>query len=400
MILISNFNSYVGGGEVIALEYAKYLKIKGYLYKLLCLKGSFLEKSALNENLEVIAVDSKFSSLVFSKVSLHLELASLIESQTSNNSFSILTITFRDLYNTLCILPYLKKEIRICHYILHPEDFKYGLSLRILYRKAHLDFNNNLLKILNQHSCLVLPNPNAKGVIEKYNNKYIPFCIENVDFEENANNRTIDFNRIKVITISRFVDFKIASVIGIMIYTVFHKNINLTVIGYGNWYLLVLIVSFLAPKRINLIGKCSKTDLINKIHQNDILYAQGTTLLLGVSLGLPSLISHYSRYYDWIFGKIGSVGWYNEENKYDFGDYRIKNFNNKIHGLNRYLNENEIKKVLNKNMANKINELSKNVVFKNLSDIMGGSTNSHTLSNKKLPKPAFIKTLLYQWKKW
>ena len=402
MILISNFNLYVGGGEAIALEYSKYLKYKGYSYKLLCLKGSFIEKSAIDEKLEFIAVDSKFSSLIFSSTNVHLELASLIEKQIFNNSFSILTITFRDLYNTLSILPYLKKEIRICHYILHPEDFKYGLSFRILKRKFHLDFNNNLLKILNQHSYLVLPNPNAKGIIENYNNKYIPFCIESIDIKQNTENRNIDFERINVITISRFVDFKIASVIGIMIYSVFRKNISLTVIGYGKWYLLVLLVSLLAPRRINLIGKCSKADLIQRINENDILYAQGTTLLLGISLGLPSLISHYSRFYDWIFGKIGSVGWYMEENKYDFGDYRIKYFNKEIHGLKNFLNKDEIKKAKEKSKLNPsfLNELSKEIVFDNLSEILSGPPNSNTFVNIKLPKPSFIKTLLYQWKKW
>jgi hypothetical protein len=185
-----------------------------------------------------------------------------------------------------------------------------------------------------------------------------------------------------------------------MLHTVSHKNIKLTVVGYGRWYFLVYLISFLSKKRIKLVGKCSKLELNNLIKRNDVLYAQGTTLLLGIALGKPCLISHYSRWYDWIFGRFGSVGWYKQENKFDYGDYRIKNFNYKFHSFSNYLDKNIISNEKRSIQASFLNELNSDNVFDKLILILLKPTSAQFLNNIQLPKPLLIKSYLYKWKKW
>jgi hypothetical protein len=400
MIIISNFNLYIGGGEVIALDFAKYLKKVGIPNKLLCIKDSFIEKYALENELDYLSFDNKYTSLIFCNKESYIEISNIIKKEINSDFYSFLTITFRDLYNTISFLPYLQNDIRITHYVLHPEDYMYGLSLKLFNRKKHINFNLNLLNLLNDYSSIVLPNPNAWVNSFKYKNPYVPFYIENINDFNNVVFNENEINNINVITISRFVEFKISSIIGIMLHTVSHKNIKLTVVGYGRWYFLVYLISFLSKKRIKLVGKCSKLELNNLIKRNDVLYAQGTTLLLGIALGKPCLISHYSRWYDWIFGRFGSVGWYKQENKFDYGDYRIKNFNYKFHSFSNYLDKNIISNEKRSIQASFLNELNSDNVFDKLILILLKPTSAQFLNNIQLPKPLLIKSYLYKWKKW
>jgi hypothetical protein len=79
MIIISNFNLYIGGGEVIALDFAKYLKKVGIPNKLLCIKDSFIEKYALENELDYLSFDNKYTSLIFCNKESYIEISNIIK---------------------------------------------------------------------------------------------------------------------------------------------------------------------------------------------------------------------------------------------------------------------------------------------------------------------------------
>jgi hypothetical protein len=393
---------YVGGGEVIALEYSKYLKKTNQTFKLFCLKGSYIEEECIKFSLEHIAVEKKYASLIFVRTRYCAELADILNNNFSSDFITILSITFRDLYNTILLLPFLKNNIRICHYILHPDDFKYGLSLRFFTRGTQKKINLDILNILNSNSCLILPNKNAGKYLLPYKNVYVPFIADRFTFEKSGIKKNVINGKLKIITISRFVGFKISSVIGMVLHVLKNNNLTLHIVGYGNWHILVKIFAFLFPDKILLEGKCSKDELLIKIKESDILYAQGTTILLGVSLGKPVLISHYSKWFDWMIGRIGSVGWYDFENLYDFGDYRIKNFCLKKHSFDFFLNNDSIVSALKNSENNDVllEKLSAENVFGLLNSIVLGPSNSQNFKFTKLLYPPLIKKVLYKFKKW
>ena len=45
MILLVNFNSYLGGGETLLLRFADYLSYNRYQHTILCTKSSYIKKT-------------------------------------------------------------------------------------------------------------------------------------------------------------------------------------------------------------------------------------------------------------------------------------------------------------------------------------------------------------------
>ena len=88
-----------------------------------------------------------------------------------------------------------------------------------------------------------------------------------------------------------------------------NKNYELTIIGYGRFKLFIQIYKLLYPKRVILLDKVNPKKLHKYITESDVGVAQGTSILQMTSAGLPTVISPYSKWYDFIIGRKNILFW-------------------------------------------------------------------------------------------
>tara|TARA_R110002167_G_scaffold3623_4_gene17661 strand:+ start:24090 stop:24857 length:768 start_codon:yes stop_codon:yes gene_type:complete len=157
---------------------------------------------------------------------------------------------------------------------------------------------------------------------------FIPIPIEidsNVKLKSDRDARS---SQIKIICISRFVDFKISAVLGIMRYAASSDNVKLIVIGHGILKFILDIWMFLRkPDNIEILVDVLPNELGIYIDQSDIGFAQGTSILEISKRGLPVIIAPYSRLRDLFKSNFQCLGIFGVTNaKYEFGDlYDMEN---------------------------------------------------------------------------
>ncbi|WP_206076096.1 hypothetical protein [Marinitoga lauensis] len=133
-------------------------------------------------------------------------------------------------------------------------------------------------------------------------------------------------DRIKIIWVGRFVDFKISSIIMMINFIKENPKYFFTLVGYGNYKRKIeRYIKFNNIKNIKIIGKSSPEEINNIIKENHIGYCMGTSVLETAKLGLPTLIApmlpsnSYKK-----FKEPVCLGIFGENSGYNLGETVLK----------------------------------------------------------------------------
>ena len=145
----------------------------------------------------------------------------------------------------------------------------------------------------------IYPNKNAqiKSIGKDMNdNDYYPFPI---DVEKNTNlSYKKSFEKINLLTISRFVSFKISTTISLIKLVRKNNKFNLTIVGYGPWkFLIKLYLFFFKCDRVKIYPKQKLEDLKQFILNCDIDLT-GHYHSSNCQHSKPVIVAPYSKWYD------------------------------------------------------------------------------------------------------
>lgn len=333
-IVLFNLNNYVGGGEVLITHFASYLKKNNVDYVIITTINSYILEESLKKKFNHLLWPTKSLGYLFANSSEKINIECFFKKNFSIDD-CFLTCNMRELYSFIELRKRLNtiNKIQFKNIILHPEEYKYGASYS--FKKSSIEnFNKSLLKQLDDLEINIYPNENARlksiGPYTKgYGLNYIPF--PSFDILKPLNTRKENnINTVNILTVSRFVPFKISSILELIKVVKKNKNYHLTIIGYGTFKFLIKLYILGYGKRIRLLDKVNPEKLLKYIRESDIGVGQGTTILQMISNGLPTIISPYSRWYDFLLGKeTFSFGVFTTENL-EFGDQISDEFLKKV----------------------------------------------------------------------
>lgn len=401
MIVLFNLNQYLGGGEVLAIRFAEYLKSLEINYELLAFDSNdcFIRKQAIKKNLNYNLWPIKNDSMSYMSVKDKLKAIEGLKKKYNSKNIEVFTFCFRDLYNACFFFPILGiSKLKICTGIYHPEDVFY-LSSFSFKRNRVIDFNRNLAINMYNHNSIVFANENALTTslgLDIINSKksIIPIPVD-LEREIKNNLKPININYIKIICISRFVDFKIGAIISLLRFAKNNRTYSVDLVGYGNLEIILRMYIFLNKiNNVSLIGKVEPSELNKFIKDSDIGFAQGTSIMEIAKHGKPVIIAPYGRLLD-IFNKnFKCMGIFGEFDTYNYGDITddgskifeplSNTFNRLINNLNFYIDKSN----------NHLNKFSSTIVFNQIVDIIHNSTFNGDGLLEPFPKPSIGKRLI------
>lgn len=330
MIVLVNFNSYLGGGETLFVRMADYISNKTSEH----LKLFFPEKSYISDDLKRIGLPKEdmcpfkgeFDYFYLNDKKKKTIISFFVDSLREATDVKLVSFCYRDLYILIDVAKYLP-SVTITHLILHDEDNLYlGQSLinKLEYKflkkkkfsnKAILNFNNKLFYELNQANALIGEKETTKIVMQKYGINLAdsaivppPMC----EFEEEP---PYVASGKKILWIGRFVDFKLPAIASMLSFISDHQDYTLSLIGDGD---MEFINKYAADHNLNLnnvtflgLQPYDKIDSIIKEHS--IGYACGTSIVEIGKHGLPVITALFSPEHK-LYSKAICGGLYN--NKY------------------------------------------------------------------------------------
>ena len=307
VIVLVNFNKYLGGGETLLVRFSSFLENRGINFLAFNSEGSYIQKDLKKREIS----DDKNISLNLNPNFIYLSdserkdiLNNLLKKFDKNITYRFVTFTLRDLH----LIFYLSKRINcsITHLILHPEDDLYvGQTLldKFVYKifkkrefnnQKNINFNHKLIRILNEKNGLIsmteiISNLWKDRIGVEINENYI---VPLPSFEKvNISNQSKKQLK-KIIWIGRIVDFKIPSLIQMIDY-VNSSDYQLTIVGNGE---LKSIEKFLKNKNIdrnklNFIGQVDYSKLPEIVNSHSIGYAMGTSLIELAKFKIPVIVA-------------------------------------------------------------------------------------------------------------
>ena len=395
MIYLFNLNNYVGGGEVYILQLAKYLFDKNISFKLITSKDGYIHKEAIRNDFEIIVWPVGEDSILYASSLEKKIIKDFFKSLNISQNDVVLACNMRELYNSIFLIKALKKKIILKNIILHPEEYKYASSLSIFPSKT-INNNRSLLIKLDSSNLNIYPNKNAqiKSIGKDMNdNDYYPFPI---DVEKNTNlSYKKSFEKINLLTISRFVSFKISTTISLIKLVRKNNKFNLTIVGYGPWkFLIKLYLFFFKCDRVKIYPKQKLEDLKQFILNCDIGFAQGTTILQIAKYSKPVIVAPYSKWYDFLFKKIKSPQVFGENDIPHFGDEyykKSKNYYDYLSLINKILSDYNL--YVNKTKII-VSSLSSENIFAKLLNKLYEKEYLDDYENIHIPKPNYFKKLV------
>lgn len=323
-IVLFNLNDYIGGGETILVRYAEYLKEKSVKYSILCaFEQSWIESNARAKQLEFINWPLKNDSLIYFPDKIP-EVRSFLESKLeSDDSIHLFTFCMRDYVNAVLLFKESRLKINLFHGLYHPQDYEYLSSLtfnKSIYRKY---FKSVIYDLYQKEAILFVNNRTVEEIIgvDKISNDP---KIRLIPINERPSIYSPDeiIPEKKIICISRFVPFKIGAIVAFLRFARLDPEANCTLIGHGPYeWLIRLLTQLWSIKNLTILTGISPDDLHAVVLENDIGYAQGTSILEIAKYGIPVVIAPYSRLYD-IFNKrfstFGIFGFV--EDRFEMGD--------------------------------------------------------------------------------
>lgn len=309
VVLLVNFNDYLGGGETLLVRYALYLQNNKISFKIFCLKHSFIYNELIKQGIDIEKIyildqNPDFYYLTSYKKALFIEkLSNHIKNEKKQLRF--LTFCLRDLY-TITELVKSYPNSSITHLVLHVNDYLYlGQSLwdKFLYKRKRIvhysnvkiiEFNKRLLKFIHNRNGLIsmaqiINDFWAKEfALQVSQDKIIPLP----SFQDlNLDARNESLNK-KIIWIGRIVDFKIPSLLA-MIDFIATSDYKLTIIGKGE---IDVVKKYILDNKIDMskfcfLGEVDYSNLGSIISQHSIGYAMGTSLIELAKYKIPVIVA-------------------------------------------------------------------------------------------------------------
>lgn len=336
MIVLVNFNSYLGGGETLFVRMAKYIIDKTSED----LKLFYSEISYIADDLKRLGISRTFlypfsgetDYFYLNKTKKEFLKSFVVKVCKECDDVKFVSFCYRDLY----MLVDVAKEIpgaTITHLILHDEDNLYlGQSLinKLEYKffkkkkfsnNRILEFNNKLFYELNKANALIGEKETTKIVMQKFgifiqDSAIIPppMC----EFEEEI---PYVASGKKILWIGRFVDFKLPAIASMLSFISNHKDYSLSLIGDGD---MEFINKFANENSLNLsnvkfLGLQSYDKIDDIIKEYSIGYACGTSIVEIGKHGLPVITALFSPDHK-LFSKAICGGLYNNKYKGNEGN--------------------------------------------------------------------------------
>lgn len=309
IIVLINFNDYLGGGETLMVRLSQYLQRNEIKFLAFCPTNSYLhtdlKKKGIHElSIKTVSCDPNYYYLIKSdRIKLVNEIKAKIGNQTS---VRFVTYCMRDLYTAFALSSQFE-NCSITHLILHIQDDLYvGQTLvdKIIYKVFHLrqfcgvrniEFNRKLLNVVNQQLSLISM---AEIISKLWNNNFgieIPdsHAVPLPSFIDLKEINSQELNTKKIIWIGRFVDFKIPALVSMIHFINNNEEYSLTIIGDGDKKKIFRYLEkySLCTKRISFIGEVPYNQLGEIIRKHSIGYAMGTSLIELAEYRIPVVIA-------------------------------------------------------------------------------------------------------------
>lgn len=309
LIVLVNFNSYLGGGETLMVRFCEYLQKKEVNYLAFCLKDSYIETDLYKRKIDKLLIKAFTTNPNFYYLSgeerKHF-LNALTDNLRTNIKVRMVTFCMRDLYTAYAIS--LKfQQFSISHLVLHIQDDLYvGQTIfdKIYYKltkKLHFNLikniqvNRRLVNIVNKNGGLI----SMADLISKFwRNRFgieIPsdHVIPLPSFRAVSKDVKTKLNTKKIIWIGRIVDFKIPSILAMLDFIKLNQDYTLTIIGTGNKQKLLNYIqkNEIDLNRINFLGEIPYDKLEDLISQHSIGYAMGTSLVELAKYKMPVIVA-------------------------------------------------------------------------------------------------------------
>ena len=417
IIVLLNFNEYLGGGETLLVRYSEYLKSNKINFLSFCSSKSYiysdLKKRIDHSYIRTISLNSNYFYLTeLKRKELIYDIKAKIGKQLK---VSLVSFTLRDLH----IAFDLKKQIEnlsITHLLLHPQDQLYlaqSLLDKVIYKlflirrfslKKNIENNIKLLNILNDKKGLIsmgeINNIHLKNNfgIQIPDHQTVPLP-SFIDLEENKNKK---LNTKKIIWIGRLVDFKIPAIVAMIHFVFNNSEYEFSIVGNGDLRKVRNYMNkySLNTKRVHFLGEIPYENLEGIINQHSIGYAMGTSLVELAKFKIPVIIALASFNHQFFKRQICGGLFFDKPKGCDGADLMLTSPENINTTINNSIKEIEFDfENISQNCYDYAkNNFSFNTNFKKYTEIIN-RTKILTEKEKKvqIPKSSMIRKLVFKF---
>lgn len=308
MLVLFNFNSYLGGGETLIVRFSSYLYKQGVPFHTYCLNNSFIAKQ-----LDIEGVPQSMFSCINNCVDYAYltererdALICEIESRLPQaDHYQYLTFCLRDLYMVIDLNK--RHPGSISHLILHNQDYLYlgrtlydGIKGKLTGKRQfgnnkNLSFNKAIIEQINSKRGLIPMSWIITQLWKREIGLEIPedmivslpsFSVKDGISPKKENNK-------KIIFIGRLVDFKFASLFAMFNFIKRNPNYHLTVVGNGDKERALNYINEngIPSENIHFVGEVSYSELPKIISEHSIGYAAGTSIIECAQQGIPVIMA-------------------------------------------------------------------------------------------------------------
>lgn len=311
MIVLINFNTYLGGGETLFVRFTEFLEQNNYPYFALCAKDSFIVKELSRLEIPKIKykeIDNYHDYYYLNDKERESLISVILSSLSFENETRFVTFCLRDLYTVVALSRKVEK-CSISHLILHSQDYLYvcqTLFDKLIYKLFSIRrFDNYNVRIANRK---LLTNVNERNGLIPMASLGVNLWKKELDIDipleyivplptivNSFDNSVIKKDLVdkSIIWIGRLVDFKFPALFAMFEYINKNKEYSLTVVGSGDQKKIKKYIknNKIDTSRINFIGQINYSDLEKTISKHSIGYATGTSIIEIAQMGLPVIMA-------------------------------------------------------------------------------------------------------------
>lgn len=416
IIVLVNFNEYQGGGETLFVRYSVFLQNQNIKFLALCKRNSFIlkelkKRGIKNNNIGIVDMNCNFYYL---NKTNRIRLIDTLKSKIEDTCVvRLVTFCMRDLYTGFELSTHFE-NCSISHLILHIQDDLYLgqtlfdkmvyklFNIRIFSSRYNINFNRNLLTIVNQNLGLI----SMAEIINNYWHQNFKIDIpENYivplpSFVEMKENIFRTFNNKKIIWIGRLVDFKIPSIISMIEFVSCNTEYSLTIVGDGNKKPLFDYLKKISMDitRVNFAGEVPYHELGEIIKNHSIGYGMGTSLIELAKYRIPVVIALASYSHKYFDRQICGGLFYDKSKGCDGSDLILKKSGNFIPKIKDVVSEieNDYQKAANNCYYFAKENYSEDVNFQMYNKLITKSKFVSKSSKKNIIKhPSFIRKYFF-----
>lgn len=315
MIVLINFNTYLGGGETLFVRLAEYFE-KKYPELLLFYKSdsyieSDIKKKGINKK-NCCPINLPVDYYYLNDAERKDLRNAILYSFDRDVKYEVFSFCARDLYLTTDLTKEKSYKIKLAHLILHDQDNLYCCQTlleklilkmrgkRLFSSKKMIEFNKTLFNEVQSKGTLI---PMSETIVKLWSNTYgikmpmknvvpLPTCTFPDYFFKPINNK-------KILWIGRFVDFKLPSLCAMLNFLKRHSDYSLSIVGYGaeNFVRDYLNKNNINRNQVVFLGKVDYDQLGKVIQEHAIGYAMGTSIIEMAQYGIPVIMAMASPDY-------------------------------------------------------------------------------------------------------